>query len=174
MTPTARRSPFFLHSLSRNANPPLRLQECYTWAADGQCQLNPGHMLTSCKYSCWEWYNFRSKSPKYADAAIDRSMDCYQWANQGECGANAVGASPATHADFRAALPPARAIRYLFLSLAHARTSHATASAPRSGVHEEELPAVLQGQKLRPAAAAAEREEEEEEEEEEEGFGRQR
>ena len=77
-------------------------------------------MLTSCKYSCWEWYNFRSKSPKYADAAIDRSMDCYQWANQGECGANAVSASPATHADFRAALPPARAIRYLSLSRTHA------------------------------------------------------
>merc|ERR1712083_1087659 len=29
--------------------------ECYTWAADGQCRLNPGFMLTSCKYSCWEW-----------------------------------------------------------------------------------------------------------------------
>jgi len=30
--------------------------ECYTWAADGQCKMNPEHMLSSCKYSCWEWW----------------------------------------------------------------------------------------------------------------------
>ena len=63
-----------------------RWQECYAWAADGQCSLNPGHMLTSCKYSCWEWFNFRKQ--KYKDAPIDKSMDCYNWANQGECGKN--------------------------------------------------------------------------------------
>merc|ERR1719421_771381 len=62
-------------------------QECYTWAADGQCRLNPGHMLTSCKYSCWEWYRHRRE--KYPDAPIDKVMDCYNWANAGECGKNA-------------------------------------------------------------------------------------
>ena len=72
-------------------------QECYAWAADGQCQLNPGHMLTACKYSCWEWYNFRAKSDKYAGAPIDRSMDCYGWANNGECGKNAVSAGTYAH-----------------------------------------------------------------------------
>ena len=30
--------------------------ECYSWAADGQCGVNPGYMLQACKYSCWEWY----------------------------------------------------------------------------------------------------------------------
>ena len=29
--------------------------ECYAWAADGQCVANPGYMINSCKYSCWEW-----------------------------------------------------------------------------------------------------------------------
>jgi hypothetical protein len=69
------------------------LQECYAWAADGQCQLNAGHMLTQCKYSCWEWYNYRSKAKKYEGAEIDRSMDCHGWANQGECGKNPVRAA---------------------------------------------------------------------------------
>ena len=61
-------------------------QECYTWAADGQCIANPGFMHSSCKYSCWEWYAHRKK--KYPDAPIDKSMDCHNWANSGECGKN--------------------------------------------------------------------------------------
>ena len=60
--------------------------ECYTWAADGQCGTNPGYMLTSCKYSCWEWYRHRRE--KYKDAPIDKVMDCHNWANGGECGKN--------------------------------------------------------------------------------------
>lgn len=36
-------------------------EECYAWAADGQCKLNPAFMLSSCKYSCFEWYEFRRK-----------------------------------------------------------------------------------------------------------------
>ena len=43
-------------------------QECYSWAADGQCTLNPGHMLSQCKYSCWEWYEYRAK--KFPDAPM--------------------------------------------------------------------------------------------------------
>jgi hypothetical protein len=35
--------------------------ECYQWAADGQCASNPDFMLSSCKYSCWEWFDFRGK-----------------------------------------------------------------------------------------------------------------
>ena len=35
--------------------------ECYQWAADGQCGSNPDFMLSSCKYSCWEWFDFRGK-----------------------------------------------------------------------------------------------------------------
>ena len=35
--------------------------ECYQWAADGQCGSNPDFMLSSCKYSCWEWFEFRGK-----------------------------------------------------------------------------------------------------------------
>merc|ERR1719502_105998 len=61
-------------------------QECYAWAADGQCTINPGHMLTSCKYSCWEWFKYRRE--KYPDAPIDKNMDCNSWASQGECGKN--------------------------------------------------------------------------------------
>merc|ERR1719271_1161633 len=55
-------------------------QECYAWAADGQCVLNPGHMHSQCKYSCWEWYKYRRG--KYKDAPIDKFMDCHQWSNQ--------------------------------------------------------------------------------------------
>ena len=61
-------------------------QECYAWAADGQCQMNPGHMLQQCKYSCWAWYTHRRQ--KYPDAPIDKVMDCHAWSNQGECGKN--------------------------------------------------------------------------------------
>lgn len=61
-------------------------QECYAWAADGQCQLNPGHMLSNCKYSCWEWYRHRRET--YPTAPIDKSMDCYGWSTQGECRKN--------------------------------------------------------------------------------------
>jgi hypothetical protein len=61
-------------------------QECYSWAADGQCATNPGYMHSSCKYSCWEWYSYRKE--KYPDAPIDKSMDCYDWSNKGECGKN--------------------------------------------------------------------------------------
>ena len=57
-------------------------QECYAWAADGQCTQNAGHMLSSCKYSCWEWFEHRRK--KYPDAPIDKSMDCFNWAKDGE------------------------------------------------------------------------------------------
>merc|ERR1719473_303703 len=56
------------------------------YTADGQCRVNPGHMLTSCKYSCWEWYKYRRD--KYPDAPIDKSMDCNSWASSGECGKN--------------------------------------------------------------------------------------
>ena len=50
-------------------------------------------MLSQCKYSCWEWYDYRSKAKKFEGAAIDRSMDCYGWANNGECGKNPVRAA---------------------------------------------------------------------------------
>ncbi|KAL1515453.1 hypothetical protein AB1Y20_002078 [Prymnesium parvum] len=63
-------------------------QECYTWAADGQCVSNPGYMTSSCKYSCWEWFRFRKD--KYPDAPIDKRFDCYSWANSGECHKNKV------------------------------------------------------------------------------------
>jgi len=61
-------------------------EECYNWAADGQCGVNPGYMLSSCKYSCWEWYNFRAS--KYPDAEIDKSYHCHSWAGRGECHKN--------------------------------------------------------------------------------------
>jgi len=61
-------------------------QECYAWAADGQCRLNPSHMLSQCKYSCWEWYKHRRDN--YPDAPIDKIMDCHSWSNSGECGKN--------------------------------------------------------------------------------------
>lgn len=61
-------------------------QECYTWAADGQCALNPSYMHTSCKYSCWEWYEHRNA--KFPDAQIDRKFHCASWANKGECHKN--------------------------------------------------------------------------------------
>merc|ERR1740138_884347 len=67
-------------------------QECYAWAADGACTGNPGHMLTQCKYSCWEWFKFRRE--KYTDAPIDKYMDCNSWANQGECGKNPTFMKP--------------------------------------------------------------------------------
>merc|ERR1712196_292645 len=57
-------------------------QECYAWAADGQCVTNPGYMHSNCKYSCWEWYEYRKS--KYPDAPIDKAMDCWSWAKDGE------------------------------------------------------------------------------------------
>ena len=64
-------------------------QECYAWAADSQCAVNPGFMHSSCKYSCWEWYQFRAKKyPNYNK--IDKLMDCHSWAQSGECGKNAA------------------------------------------------------------------------------------
>merc|ERR1712194_576196 len=62
--------------------------ECYTWAADGQCAANPDYMLTSCKYSCWEWFEHRRK--KYPDAPIDKRYYCQSWAKKGECTSNAA------------------------------------------------------------------------------------
>ena len=51
--------------------------ECYQWAADGQCATNPEYMLSSCKYSCWEWFDFRGKkypgSPMCAALRLQRS-----------------------------------------------------------------------------------------------------
>merc|ERR1740117_686193 len=60
--------------------------ECYAWAADGQCVANPSFMLSSCKYSCWEWYQYRKK--KYPDAPIDKAFDCHGWGQAGECSKN--------------------------------------------------------------------------------------
>ena len=65
-------------------------QECYSWAADGQCKSNPSYMLSSCKYSCWEWFEHRRK--RYPDAPIDKRFDCNSWANSGECHKNSVRA----------------------------------------------------------------------------------
>ena len=61
--------------------------ECYTWAADGQCTSNPDYMLSSCRYSCHEWFAHRRKT--YPDAPIDKQPDCHGWAKKGECKANA-------------------------------------------------------------------------------------
>ena len=83
------------------------LQECYAWAADGQCTVNPGHMLSQCKYSCWEWFKYRRE--KYKDAPIDKYMDCNSWASQGECGKSALppaGASNRLTAQPPRATPP--------------------------------------------------------------------
>lgn len=64
-------------------------EECYAWAADKQCPVNPAFMHSSCKYSCWEWYQWRAKQyPDYKN--IDRRMDCHQWAQDGECSKNPV------------------------------------------------------------------------------------
>ena len=40
--------------------------ECYQWAAEGQCASNPDFMLSSCKYSCWAWFDFRGKKHPHA------------------------------------------------------------------------------------------------------------
>ena len=69
--------------------------ECYQWAADGQCATNPEYMLSSCKYSCWEWYSFRAK--KYPDAPIDKHFSCNAWANAGECYKNKVRGAQLKH-----------------------------------------------------------------------------
>ena len=61
-------------------------QECYAWAADGQCVANPGFMLSSCKYSCWEWFDHRKN--RFPDAPIDKLFSCNSWASGGECGKN--------------------------------------------------------------------------------------
>lgn len=61
-------------------------QECYAWAADGQCVANPGFMRSSCKYSCWEWFKYRKE--KFPDAPIDKRFDCNSWASNGECHKN--------------------------------------------------------------------------------------
>ena len=72
---------FWAHSCAAQGTPPVgdeeenpfkdsadSTNECYTWAADGQCIANPGYMTSSCKYSCWEWFEFRRK--KYPDAPM--------------------------------------------------------------------------------------------------------
>ena len=63
-------------------------QECYAWAADGQCKANPDYMRQNCKYSCWEWYSHRKH--KFSDAPIDKRYDCHAWARSGECYKNVV------------------------------------------------------------------------------------
>ena len=63
-------------------------QECYTWAADGQCASNPQYMLSSCKYSCWEWYSHRRST--FPDAPIDKQFECHSWSQSGECHKNAA------------------------------------------------------------------------------------
>ena len=59
-----------------------KTDECYAWAADGQCKVNADYMNSNCPYSCWEWFEHRRK--KYPDAPIDKSMDCFNWAKDGE------------------------------------------------------------------------------------------
>lgn len=62
--------------------------ECYEWAANGQCALNPDFMLETCKYSCWEWYKYRKV--KFIDAPIDKDFECHGWSKGGECHNNPV------------------------------------------------------------------------------------
>ena len=62
--------------------------ECYAWAADGQCSANPSFMLQSCKYTCWEWFTHRRK--KFPKAPIDKMYECYSWGIAGECHKNPV------------------------------------------------------------------------------------
>eukprot|EP00058_Branchiostoma_floridae_P010495 XP_002595983.1 hypothetical protein BRAFLDRAFT_128083 [Branchiostoma floridae] len=51
---------------------------CAGWAADGECDLNPGYMLTNCRLSCGECTT---------DCADDNA-DCPGWAADGECDNN--------------------------------------------------------------------------------------
>ena len=49
-------------------------QECYAWAADGQCRLNPSHMLSQCKYSCW--YAANERATPIASSRLNVCIAC--------------------------------------------------------------------------------------------------
>jgi len=50
-------------------------EQCAFWAESGECDENPGYMLTSCALSCGE-------------CCMDNNPLCGEWASQGECEAN--------------------------------------------------------------------------------------
>ncbi|XP_078617928.1 uncharacterized protein LOC144885728 isoform X1 [Branchiostoma floridae x Branchiostoma japonicum] len=51
---------------------------CAGWAADGECDLNPGYMLTNCRLSCGEC----------TTDCVDDNAGCPGWAADGECDNN--------------------------------------------------------------------------------------
>ena len=58
--------------------------DCATWAAKGECDVNPAFMHESCRKSC------RQCTATAADDASchDRNKDCAYWAANGECVSN--------------------------------------------------------------------------------------
>ena len=59
-------------------------EDCATWAAKGECDVNPAFMHESCRKSC------RQCTATAADDASchDRNKDCAYWAANGECDSN--------------------------------------------------------------------------------------
>lgn len=71
-----------------------RSTDCAYWASIGECETNPGYMLTSCKSSCGGCGAAARAAPKVAVAAAvasackdDHAM-CSTWASIGECDDN--------------------------------------------------------------------------------------
>ena len=62
-------------------------KSCAEWFASGQCDLNPGFMLTSCRKSCGVCdENSAGRAPPCTNSSPDR--DCEYWSTMGECTAN--------------------------------------------------------------------------------------
>ena len=53
--------------------------DCARWARQGECQNNPGFMLTGCRASC---------ASCESEACHNTHDSCRAWAEQGECSAN--------------------------------------------------------------------------------------
>lgn len=53
--------------------------DCARWARQGECQNNPGFMLTGCRASC---------ASCESEACHNKHDSCRAWAEQGECSAN--------------------------------------------------------------------------------------
>ena len=52
--------------------------QCAYWASQGECQKNPGYMLTSCPLSC----------NQCKEECTNLNIHCEHWADAGECSIN--------------------------------------------------------------------------------------
>ena len=61
-------------------------KDCYIWALEKECDLNPSYMHTQCAKSCKTCSKQSAEiRQKYCKNAWENEQECNQWAAEGEC-----------------------------------------------------------------------------------------